>query len=538
MSGAHPGSVRHVADGALLVEFEGASDEEANAAAVRLAESLAGPGTGPGFGLAGLHDAVPGARTLFCSFDPLVLPHDELARRIAAAPPADPAAAKKSPREHRVPVRYGGEAGPDLAEVAARAGLSPEQAARLHADATYRVAFLGFAPGFAYMTGLPQLLQVPRRATPRPRVRAGSLAIAGPYAGIYPADGPGGWNLIGEAGARLFDLLRDPPALFAPGDLVRFAEAAPGEIERALESRADASRAPLRAAEHAALEVIAPGLWSAVCGAPRAGNAAFGAPPGGAMDLESLALGNEAVGNPRSAGALEMAVAGPELLARAGCVAVLSGAPCDARRDGVALPVGEPFTLAPGQRLAVGPIRAGVRAYLCVAGGLEPAAPAGMPRRLAAGDLLYREAAPGPARAGRPLLRIESEPMVRIVLGPQENRFAPEGIATLLESEFRVSSTSDRRGIRLEGPKLAFALAATAEIPPEGTALGAIQVPPDGQPIVLGPDRPVTGGYAKAATVIAADFGRVAQARPGSGLRFRAVSLAEAVEARRRMRWP
>ncbi|HEY6101442.1 MAG TPA: 5-oxoprolinase subunit PxpB, partial [Anaeromyxobacter sp.] len=326
MSGSPSASVRHVADGALLVEFEGASDEEANAAAVRLAEALAGPGFGPGFGFAGLFDAIPGARTLFCSFDPLVLPHDELARRIAAAPPADTAAAKRPPREHRVPVRYGGAAGPDLAEIASRAGLSPEQAARLHADATYRVAFLGFAPGFAYMTGLPEVLHAPRRATPRPRVRAGSLAIAGPYAGVYPSDGPGGWNLIGEAGARLFDPHRDPPALFAPGDLVRFAEAAPGEIERALESGAEGSRAPLRTAEDVALEVIAPGLWSSVCGAPRAGNASFGAPPGGAMDLESLALGNEAVGNPRSVAALEMAVAGPELLARAACLAVLSGA--------------------------------------------------------------------------------------------------------------------------------------------------------------------------------------------------------------------
>jgi allophanate hydrolase subunit 2 len=125
--------------------------------------------------------------------------------------------------------------------------------------------------------------------------------------------------------------------------------------------------------------------------------------------------------------------------------------------------------------------------------------------------------------------------VVRIVLGPQEDRFEQEGIATLTKATYRVSSTSDRRGVRLDGPKLAFRFSGGgAEVPPEGTALGAIQVPADGQPIVLGPDRPVTGGYAKVATVIGADFPLVAQARPGSILRFRAVSLEEALDMRRR----
>jgi allophanate hydrolase subunit 2 len=129
--------------------------------------------------------------------------------------------------------------------------------------------------------------------------------------------------------------------------------------------------------------------------------------------------------------------------------------------------------------------------------------------------------------------------MVRIVLGPQEDRFGEKGIATLLQSEYRVSASSDRRGVRLEGPPLEhLGGPAGAEIPPEGTALGAIQVPADGRPIVLGPDRPITGGYAKIGTVISADFSLVAQAKPLSILRFQAVSLDEALEARRRMSLP
>ena len=119
--------------------------------------------------------------------------------------------------------------------------------------------------------------------------------------------------------------------------------------------------------------------------------------------------------------------------------------------------------------------------------------------------------------------------MIRVLAGPQREGFEKDGVATFLGSPFRVSPSSDRRGIRLEGPPIANR--DSPDIPPEGTALGGIQVPRDGQPIVLGPDRPVTGGYAKIATVIAADFPLLAQALPGTAVRFRDVTLAEALAA-------
>jgi len=121
------------------------------------------------------------------------------------------------------------------------------------------------------------------------------------------------------------------------------------------------------------------------------------------------------------------------------------------------------------------------------------------------------------------------EIVIRVLPGPQRDRFAGEGIETFLGGSFRVSASSDRRGIRLEGP--AIANRESPDIPPEGTARGGIQVPRNGQPIILGPDRPVTGGYAKIATVIAADFPRLAQALPGAAVRFREVTLAEALAA-------
>ncbi|MFV0130941.1 5-oxoprolinase subunit B family protein [Streptomyces sp. HMX112] len=122
-------------------------------------------------------------------------------------------------------VRYDG---PDLAEVAARWGVAPGEAARIHSAAEYRVAFCGFAPGFGYLTGLPERYEVPRRATPRTAVPAGSVALAGPYTGVYPRSSPGGWQLIGTTDAVLWDPAREPAALLVPGTRVRFVPEGPG----------------------------------------------------------------------------------------------------------------------------------------------------------------------------------------------------------------------------------------------------------------------------------------------------------------------
>ncbi len=526
-----PGRIRDAADGAILVEYPDASDSEANASAVSLAAALRQRH------LPGFQDAIPGARTLFCAFDPLLLAREALAAEIAAADPAADSGGEL-PREHRIPVAYGGEDGPDLPALAARAGMSAEELVRRHAATPYRVAFLGFAPGFAYMTGLPPELEAPRRPSPRTHVPAGSLAVAGSYTGIYPGSTPGGWNLIGRAGMRLFDRVRRPAPLLLPGDRVRFESRSPGTVD------ARAADGPAAAAPEGApaLRVSTPGLWSAVVAAPRYGRGAWGIAPAGAMDPGALAQGNALLGNAPASAGLEIALSGPELEALEDVTVVLSGAPCQAAVDGRPVARGEPCLLRAGARLRVGPVRPGVRAYLCVAGGFSEPDTWEAPRRLAAGSLLYLlyrrgTESPGPGNApALPAFAAAAEPVVRILLGPQEDRFTPGGVAALIGSTYRVSSASDRRGVRLEGP--ALPVPGGADIPPEGTALGAIQVPADGQPIILGPDRPVTGGYAKIAAVIGADFPRIAQARPGTALRFRAVSLADALEARGRIAGP
>jgi KipI family sensor histidine kinase inhibitor len=126
---------------------------------------------------------------------------------------------------HTLPVEYGGAAGPDLAELARQSGMDLKTYIVSHAAVEYTVAFLGFQPGFPYLRGLPPALHAPRRASPRVRVAAGSVAIGGGYCGIYPTSGPGGWQLIGRTGAVLFDAQRAAPALLLPGDRVRFVPA-------------------------------------------------------------------------------------------------------------------------------------------------------------------------------------------------------------------------------------------------------------------------------------------------------------------------
>ncbi len=164
-------------------------------------------------------------------FDPLRARRADARGTISAAAEAalaraTPAAASAAGSDLiELPVRYGGPDGPDLADVATTLGMAQADVVRLHAGAVYRVLFLGFAPGFAYLGGLPPELVPPRRATPRERVPAGSVAIAGEQSAIYPLAMPGGWNLIGRTDARLFDASAPEPARLEAGAVVRFVDA-------------------------------------------------------------------------------------------------------------------------------------------------------------------------------------------------------------------------------------------------------------------------------------------------------------------------
>lgn len=171
--------------------------------------------------LPGVIETVPAYATLLVHFDPRIVAYATVADWIEGL--ADQAAdIPRTPRRIQVPVRYGGKNGPDLSLVAASTGLTPVQVVRIHTGTEYTVYMMGFTPGFPYLGRLDPRLALPRLETPRTRVPAGTVAIAGEQTGIYPLDSPGGWHLIGRTSLLLFDPSAEMPFLFAPGDLVTF----------------------------------------------------------------------------------------------------------------------------------------------------------------------------------------------------------------------------------------------------------------------------------------------------------------------------
>ena len=203
-------------DSALVVEFEDRIDPVVNARTIAFAETVQAAH------IAGVRDVVPTYRSVAIYYDPLrtdsVALMTLIEREAGRSAPESPAASAPV----RIPVCYGGELGPDLAGVAAFGLMAEEDVVRLHTAATYRVFMLGFVPGFAYLGIVDQRIAMPRHSTPRVRVPLGSVGIAGVQTGIYPAETPGGWQLIGRTPTKPFDPAREPPFLMKAGDAVQF----------------------------------------------------------------------------------------------------------------------------------------------------------------------------------------------------------------------------------------------------------------------------------------------------------------------------
>jgi inhibitor of KinA len=186
--------------------------------------------------VAGMTELVPAFASVAVHYEPTAVPngdgsapYDRCAAAIERAVQSLGDEAIPPPRTVELPVCYGNEYGPDLEEVAQQHDLTPDEVVRLHSGASYRVYMLGFAPGFAYMGGLPAAIATPRRAEPRTAVPAGSVGIGGSQTGVYPLTLPGGWRLIGRTPVRLFDAARQPPTLLSIGDVVRFRAVSPNE---------------------------------------------------------------------------------------------------------------------------------------------------------------------------------------------------------------------------------------------------------------------------------------------------------------------
>lgn len=186
--------------------------------------------------IVGVRNLHPAYCSLLVKFDPLRLRHQELQAKLSEYLQSIERVQLPGPREVEIPVCYGGEFGPDLDEVAALRGLTPQQVIDLHISKSYLVYFLGFVPGFAYLGELPEALVTPRLPTPRKKVPAGSVGIAGNQTGVYPFETPGGWRLLGRTPVRMFRTDREGLSLVSIGDHVRFVPVSRerlAELERA-----------------------------------------------------------------------------------------------------------------------------------------------------------------------------------------------------------------------------------------------------------------------------------------------------------------
>jgi biotin-dependent carboxylase-like uncharacterized protein len=673
-----PSPVRVAGDAALLVDAPGIAPELAGAVASFVAEA----------GLNGVLDVVPGAETVLIVTEPGSRDLGELADLVAglraglraglaaelAGRPAggtgpgqaghgqagagqDPAAAGQDPAaagqigaaggqvggEVEIAVTYDGA---DLAEVAELTGLTVAEVIARHQAADYRVGWLGFAPGFGYLTGLdPVLARVPRLATPRVSVPAGSVAIAGGLGAVYPVTSPGGWRLLGRTSAVLWDSARQPPALLAPGMRVRF-RAVNEADSRAAQSRAAESRAADRPADDRSaagqleperaetgrqagrpetreqpdsapawtgpIEIVRPGPLATIQDLGRPGYGHLGVPRSGAADAESLRLANRLVGNDEGAAGLEFTLGRAMVRFHADAVVAVTGATTPVSIDPPVAPGGEPGSGGPdgwasdggpgggaddggpgggasdagqaahagqagrpaqarqdltlavtaGTVLRLGAPLGGLRTYLAISGGIGVPAVLGSrssdllsrlgPRPLRAGDRLpvgalwvsdaptsapEAGAAPGATKpAAAAPVAATAKPAIaapgaataaeaadiislRVVAGPREDWFDADALRLLTTATYQVTAASNRTGLRLAGP--ALVRGRTGELPSEGMVTGALEVPHDGQPILLLADHPATGGYPVIAVVHSADIGRAAQLRPGQKVRFR-----------------
>lgn len=534
--------------------------------------------------LQGVRELVPGARTLMIAFDPEQLTratlldhlHDLAQQPLAAADAGDAPLIE-------IPVHYDGE---DLADVAALLDLSTQEVVRRHTGTDWLVAFTGFAPGFAYLTGGDALLrEIPRRSSPRTRIPPGAVAVAGGFSGVYPKASPGGWQLLGQTFTPMWDLTRQPPALLQPGQRVRFVDAGPRPAGLAApmtgtgtQSVTAAAAAPATTPERAeggptqqalpddgvvaasvepkrhGIELLQPGLQALLQDLGRPGRAGQGVAASGAMDRGSLREANRLVGNAVGTaciehvqGGLELRCHGPQVLAVAGASGPVTLQSADGRYWTV--PRHAPLALNDGDRLRLGEPTAGLRSYVAVRGGFD--------RPPVLDSLAFdtlAEVGPPPLRAGdwlgvRPMQTAQTvgaptfapdwpcagdEVALDLLPGPRMDWFTNEAVALLTQQRWTVTPQSNRVGIRLAGEQ-PLRRAVTTELPSEGTPLGALQVPANGQPVLFLADHPLTGGYPVIACLAPWHLDLAGQLPVGTQLRFRLLAPFEPVDLATRL---
>ncbi|MER9965140.1 urea amidolyase family protein [Mesorhizobium sp. M0045] len=482
----------------------------------------------------GTVDLVPAARSLLVRFDPLLTDREELINTICRINLC--LRSNRQGETFEIPITYNGE---DLNEVAEFLGWTVDEVIRRHTEATFTVAFTGFAPGFAYMTCDNPAFDVPRRKSPRVRIPAGSVSLGGKFSGIYPSDSPGGWQLIGRTPLKMWDTNRQRAALLAPGDRVRFRNLSTGASVPILAPPVPNTEG-LRTAGLLVTRSDSPALYQDL---GRPGRADQGVSESGALDKYSLIHANLRVGNRRKAAAIEIAFGGFAVKADRPVTLAITGAPAPLTirtADGRSLsaPFGRPFALDAGDELVLGSPPEGVRSYLALRGGFDVEAVLGSaatdtlakvgPASIMAGDILVPANEPTTAvdpfqTTSKKLPKAGNTVTLDVVLGPRTDWFTQQSVEALLGRDWQVTAETSRVGMRLAGAQ-PLERRDAAELPSEGTALGAIQVPHNGQPVLFLADHPLTGGYPVIGVVARHHLDLAGQIPIGANIRFNAIA--------------
>ncbi len=450
-----------------------------------------------------------------------------------------------------IPVCYEDEQfAPDLEKVALHARLSKEEVIKLHSSSDYLIYMMGFLPGFPYLGGMDPRLETPRLETPRTKIPAGSVAIGGAQTGLYPVESPGGWNIIGRTPLKLFDMKRKPFFLYEAGDKICFKPITKEEFDNFDESKwlaqvaegDDGTSGDSAATKEvyecsSGLKILEPGLLTTVQDSGITGFQKYGIGQSGAMDQISFALANEICGNEKNAACLETTLAGPSLRFVAPCDFAITGAVfANATLDGVGIQMNKKISAKAGSVLNCGFATKGLRSYIAFTGGLLVPKVFGssstnlkskiggfMGRKLLADDELAIGVNPKKPAAlqesGHTKIIKENKGVLILdcIKSSQFNNFQKKIVKKFTKSIFTVSAESDRMGIRFTGQSLECG---KTDIISDAIPFGAVQITSAGLPVVMAADRQTTGGYAKIACVTKASMCRLAQALPGTKVRF------------------
>ncbi len=454
---------------------------------------------------------------------------------------------KEKNRTIKIPVCYEDEEfAPDLEKISTQTGLSKKEIIELHSSTEYLIYMLGFLPGFPYLGGIDERLEIPRLETPRKKIQAGSVAVGGKQTGLYPVESPGGWLIIGRTPLKVFDAERNPSFLYESGDKIRFVPVSRNHFDNFNENlwlnenttKIDVIEEKTRFVCGSGIRIIDPGLNTTVQDMGIFGFQKYGIGQCGAMDELSFKMANMLCGNLETVACLETTLSGPEIQFILPCDFAITGAVFEnANLDDKHIEMNRVYHAGKGSVLKCGYSSYGLRSYIAFSGGVLVHKKFGSSstntkirtggykgRKLMSGD----EIAIGKNKNNEMRLKenyemnpffIQKEEIVSLqcVRSSQTDFFTQDIISAFMNNIYTVTPDSDRMGIRFSGKSLACG---KTDIISDAVPFGAVQITSEGLPVVMASDRQTTGGYAKIACVTKKSMCKLSQAVPGTKVQF------------------